>query len=76
VPGFTSANVPPWPTLETLEWGRKWNQTRGTGLMLGAHMMGHDLNQPRGPITSLKEEPLGRWQLQQPDQTKLVNYEV
>lgn len=41
--------------------------------MLGAHMMSHDLNQPRGPITSLKEEPLGRWQLQQPDQTKLVH---
>lgn len=71
VPGFSSAS--PWPTLE-LEWGRKLYPTSGSrggsGLMFGLPPSG-DLNQPRGPVTSLKEEPLGaRAWMQQTDQTK------
>lgn len=71
VPGFSSA----WPALE-LEWGRKWGPTSGgsrsaNGLMFGLPP-GSDLNQPRGPVTSLKEEPLGARWMQQPDQTKWV----
>lgn len=69
MPGFSSAS--PWPTLE-LEWGRKLYPTggsRGSSLMFG--IPPGDLNQPRGPITSLKEEPLGaRAWMQQPDQSK------
>lgn len=71
VPGFSSAS--PWPTLE-LEWGRKLYPTSGPrgagGLMFGLPP-GGDLNQPRGPVTSLKEEPLGARAWMQPvDQTK------
>lgn len=74
VPGFSTAS--PWPTLE-LEWGRKLYPTSGSrgssGLMFGLPPSG-DLNQPRGPVTSLKEEPLGaRAWMQQTDQTKYVN---
>lgn len=69
MPGFSSAS--PWPTLE-LEWGRKLyptGGTRGSSLMFGLPPDG--LNQPRGPVTSLKEEPLGaRAWMQQPDQSK------
>lgn len=32
----------------------------------------NQLNQPRGPVTSLKEEPLGANRWVQPDQTKWV----
>lgn len=72
VPGFSSAS--PWPTLE-LEWGRKLYPSTGprgtSGLMFGLPGSG-DLNQPRGPVTSLmKEEPLSaRAWMQPPDQTK------
>lgn len=52
-----------WPALE-LEWGRKWpsSGSRATsGLMFGLPASS-ELNQPRGPVTNLKEEPLGaRW---------------
>jgi early B-cell factor len=74
VPGFGSATA--WPTLE-LEWGRKLYPTTGprssSSLMFGLPAgTGGELNQPRGPVTSLKEEPLGArpsW-MQTPDQTK------
>lgn len=74
MPGFSSAS--PWPTLE-LEWGRKLYPTTGPrgagGLMFGLPPTGGDLNQPRGPVTSLKEEPLGARAWMQPaDQTKYV----
>lgn len=69
---FSSAS--PWPTLE-LEWGRKLYPSSGPrsgALMFGLPPgSGGDLNQPRGPITSLKEEPLGARAWMQPiDQTK------
>lgn len=41
--------------------------------MFGLPPTGGDLNQPRGPVTSLKEEPLGARAWMQPaDQTKYV----
>lgn len=68
VPGcFSSAS--PWPTLE-LEWGRKLypsSGARSSSLMFGLPP-GSDLNQNRGPITSLKEEPLGTRAWMQPTQ--------
>lgn len=73
VPGFSSAS--PWPTLE-LEWGRKLYPSsvpRGAGgMMFGLPPTGADMNQPRGPMTSLKEEPLGARAWMQPavDQAK------
>lgn len=73
VPGFSSAS--PWPTLE-LEWGRKLYPSsvpRGAGgMMFGLPPTGADMNQPRGPMTSLKEEPLGARAWMQPavDTTK------
>lgn len=72
VSGFSSAS--PWPTLE-LEWGRKLYPSSGPrsgALMFGLPPgSGGDLNQPRGPITSLKEEPLGARAWMQPiDQSK------
>lgn len=75
VPGFSSAS--PWPTLD-LEWGRKLYPTAAprtaSGLMFGLPPTAADLNQPRGPMTSLKEEPLGARAWMQPvvDQTKYV----
>uniref|UniRef100_A0A182QSN4 Transcription factor COE DNA-binding domain-containing protein n=1 Tax=Anopheles farauti TaxID=69004 RepID=A0A182QSN4_9DIPT len=74
VPGFSSAS--PWPTLE-LEWGRKLYPSsvpRGAGgMMFGLPPTGADMNQPRGPMTSLKEEPLGARAWMQPavDQANL-----
>lgn len=76
VPGFSSAS--PWPTLELgMEWGRKLYPSAGPrsagGLMFGLPPSAADMNQPRGPMTSLKEEPLGagRWAMQPVvDQTK------
>ncbi|XP_073844688.1 EBF transcription factor knot isoform X4 [Musca autumnalis] len=74
VPGFSSAS--PWPTLD-LEWGRKLYPTAAprtaSGLMFGLPPTAADLNQPRGPITSLKEEPLGARAWMQPvvDQSNL-----
>uniref|UniRef100_A0A182MX35 Uncharacterized protein n=1 Tax=Anopheles culicifacies TaxID=139723 RepID=A0A182MX35_9DIPT len=65
----------PWPTLE-LEWGRKLYPSsvpRGAGgMMFGLPPTGADMNQPRGPMTSLKEEPLGARAWMQPavDQAK------
>lgn len=73
VPGFSSAS--PWPTLE-LEWGRKLYPSAGprsaSGLMFGLPPTAADMNQPRGPMTSLKEEPLGARAWMQPvvDQSK------
>ncbi|KAH8370394.1 hypothetical protein KR093_003288, partial [Drosophila rubida] len=76
VPGFSSAS--PWPTLELgMDWGRKLYPTAGprsaSGLMFGLPPTAADMNQPRGPMTSLKEEPLGgRWAMQPVvDQTNL-----
>ncbi|XP_059225493.1 transcription factor collier isoform X2 [Stomoxys calcitrans] len=74
VPGFSSAS--PWPTLD-LEWGRKLYPTAAprtaSGLMFGLPPTAADLNQPRGPMTSLKEEPLGARAWMQPvvDQSNL-----
>ncbi|KAL7735739.1 hypothetical protein ACLKA6_019994 [Drosophila palustris] len=75
VPGFSSAS--PWPTLELgMEWGRKLYPSAGPrsagGLMFSLPPTAADMNQPRGPMTSLKEEPLGgRWAMQPVvDQTK------
>jgi early B-cell factor len=73
VPGFSSS-ASPWPSLE-LEWGRKLYPTAGprggSGLMFGLPPGTADLNQPRGPVTSLKEEPLGARAWMQPvDQSK------
>lgn len=65
VPGcFSSAS--PWPTLE-MEWGRKLYPSSGprSSLMFSLPP-GGDLNQSRGPITSLKEEPLGARAWMQP----------
>lgn len=68
VPGcFSSAS--PWPTLE-LEWGRKLYPSTGprsSSLMFGLPP-GNDLNQNRGGITALKEEPLGTRSWMQPAQ--------
>jgi hypothetical protein len=64
-------NSSPWPTLE-IEWNRKWSGSRAASLPMFGLPPGSDLNQPRGPVTSLKqEEPLGasRW-MQPQDQTK------
>ncbi|XP_037826581.1 transcription factor collier-like, partial [Lucilia sericata] len=74
VPGFSSAS--PWPTLD-LEWGRKLYPTAAPrtagGLMFGLPPTAADMNQPRGPMTSLKEEPLGARAWMQPvvDQSNL-----
>ncbi|XP_017149534.1 transcription factor collier isoform X4 [Drosophila miranda] len=60
-----------------MEWGRKLYPTAGPrsagGLMFGLPPSAADMNQPRGPMTSLKEEPLGgRWAMQPVvDQTNL-----
>lgn len=74
VPGFMASGAS-WPALE-LEWGRKWGPTTG-GSRTTSSLMFHpavgdlnQLNQPRGPVTSLKEEPLGANRWVQPDQTK------
>lgn len=73
VPGFSSAS--PWPTIE-LDWGRKLYPNAASrsagGLMFGLPHGAADLNQPRGHLTSLKEEPLGSrgWMHQPIDQTK------
>lgn len=72
VSGFGSAT--PWPALE-LEWNRKLypsTGTRGGALMFGLPPGGVDhMNQPRGSLTSLKEEPLSARAWMQPiDQTK------
>jgi hypothetical protein len=68
VPGFGTTS---WPTLE-LDWGRKWVNpaSASRSMMFGLNgLPPSDLNQARGPVTSLKEEPLtARWM--QPDQTK------
>ncbi|KRG05147.1 uncharacterized protein Dmoj_GI21022, isoform E [Drosophila mojavensis] len=52
-----------------MEWGRKLYPTAGPrsagGLMFSLPPTAADMNQPRGPMTSLKEEPLGgRWAMQ------------
>lgn len=68
VPGcFSSAS--PWPTLE-LEWGRKLYPSSGprSSSLMFSLPPGSDLNQNRGPITSLKEEPLGTRAWMQPSQ--------
>lgn len=64
-----------------MEWGRKLYPTAAprtaSGLMFGLPPTTADMNQPRGPMTSLKEEPLGARSWMQPvlDQTKYVfNY--
>ncbi|XP_033150924.1 transcription factor collier-like [Drosophila busckii] len=60
-----------------MEWGRKLYPTAGPrsagSLMFGLPPTAADMNQPRGPMTSLKEEPLGgRWAMQPVvDQTNL-----
>ncbi|XP_051860683.1 transcription factor collier isoform X2 [Drosophila albomicans] len=60
-----------------MDWGRKLYPTAGprsaSGLMFGLPPTAADMNQPRGPMTSLKEEPLGgRWAMQPVvDQTNL-----
>lgn len=76
MPGFSSAS--PWPTLD-LEWGRKLYPTAAPRTASGLTMFGlpptaADMNQPRGPMTSLKEEPLGARAWMQPvvDQSKYV----
>lgn len=76
VSGFSSAS--PWPGLE-LEWNRKLYPSAGprsSALMFGLPPgNGEHMNQPRGPLTSLKEEPLGARAWMQPiDQTKYVIY--
>lgn len=65
-------NSSPWPTLE-IEWNRKWSGSRAAGLPNMFGLPPADLNQPRGPVTSLtslKEEPLGARWMQPQDQTK------
>nr|XP_041633156.1 transcription factor collier isoform X6 [Drosophila kikkawai] len=54
-----------------MEWGRKLYPSAVSGprsaggLMFGLPPTAADMNQPRGPMTSLKEEPLGsRWAMQ------------
>ncbi|XP_064543356.1 transcription factor collier isoform X2 [Drosophila montana] len=60
-----------------MEWGRKLYPTAGPrsagSLMFSLPPTAADMNQPRGPMTSLKEEPLGgRWAMQPVvDQTNL-----
>ncbi|XP_032292162.1 transcription factor collier isoform X8 [Drosophila virilis] len=60
-----------------MEWGRKLYPSAGPrsagSLMFSLPPTAADMNQPRGPMTSLKEEPLGgRWAMQPVvDQTNL-----
>lgn len=69
--GFGSATA--WPNLD-FEWGRKLYPSsgpRGNGLVFGITASTGDINQPRGPISGLKEEPVGaRTWLQPADQTR------
>lgn len=64
---FSSAS--PWPTLD-LEWGRKLYPSSGprSSSLMFSLPPGSDLNQNRGAITSLKEEPLGTRAWMQPTQ--------
>uniref|UniRef100_A0A1A9VAC6 Uncharacterized protein n=1 Tax=Glossina austeni TaxID=7395 RepID=A0A1A9VAC6_GLOAU len=70
-------------SLNTVEWGRKLYPTAAPRTASGLTMFGlpptaADMNQPRGPMTSLKEEPLGARAWMQPvvDQSKILDAHV
>lgn len=67
MPGFISADM---TTCLTARSFRSERMYPTSGMFMFGLPPGSDLNQPRGPVTSLKEEPLGARWMQQPDQTK------
>lgn len=70
VPGFISAGEMSTSCLAARSFRSDRAMYPTSGMFMFGLPPGGDLNQPRGPVTSLKEEPLGARWMQQPDQTK------